>query len=121
MILTPWGVFLLEEPTGAHLAEKFPAGPNRVHNSLPPVPILCQINPVHDPILILSFHLCFSLPSALFPSGFPLQNPICTSHPPMRAICPAHLILLDFITRLFDEEYKQCITICLVLPKEYLC
>ena len=58
----------------------------RFHKSPPPVPILSQIDPVHalPPtsriyILILSFHLRVGLPSCLFPSGFPHQNPVCTS------------------------------------------
>jgi hypothetical protein len=72
----------------------------RVHKSLPPVPILCQINPNHTipshlsrSILILSTHLRLDLPSDLFPSGFPtnilyafLFSPFllhaCPSHPP---------------------------------------
>jgi hypothetical protein len=50
---------------------------NRIHNCLPPVPILSQIDVMHaiNPtscrsILILSFHLRLGLPSGLFPSGF---------------------------------------------------
>jgi hypothetical protein len=49
----------------------------RVHKSLPMVPILSQINPVHTipaylrSILILSTHLRLGFPSRLFPSGFP--------------------------------------------------
>ena len=45
-----------------------------IHNSLPPIPILSQINPVHAPhptswgsILILSSHLCLGLASGLIP------------------------------------------------------
>ena len=58
-------------------------------------------------ILILSTHLRLGFPSGLFPSFFPktlytpLSSPIC-------ATCPAHLILLDFITRtILGEEYKS--------------
>jgi len=48
------------------------------------------------------------LPSGLFPSGFPskilympLLSPIC-------ALCPAHLILLNFITRtIMGEEHRS--------------
>jgi hypothetical protein len=32
--------------------------------------------------------------------GFSHQNPVCTSPLPTRATCPAHLILLDLITRI---------------------
>ena len=52
----------------------------RMYKSLPPVPILSQLNPVHSPhptswrtILILYSHLRLSLPSSLFFSG--LQAP----------------------------------------------
>ena len=48
--------------------------------SLPPVPTLSQINPVHAPhsiswrcILILSSHLHLGLSSGLFPSGVPTK------------------------------------------------
>ena len=55
----------------------------RIHKRPPPVPILGQPNPVHIPtiiswrsILILSTHLRLGLPSCVFPSGFPHQDPI---------------------------------------------
>jgi hypothetical protein len=50
---------------------------HRVHKSLPLVPILSHIDPVHTilsylrSIFILSTHLRLGLPSGLFPSGFP--------------------------------------------------
>ena len=59
-------------------------------------------------ILILSSYLRLGLLSGLFPSGFPAKAVYCTSLPPVRATCPAQLILLDFITRIiFGEQYRS--------------
>jgi hypothetical protein len=69
--------------------------------STPPQPIS------ERSILMLSIHLQLGLPSRLFPSGFPTNN-LYTS--PLRATCPAHLILLDLIILhviILDEEYKS--------------
>ena len=86
----------------------------RTHKCTPPVSNLGQPNPVHIP----TTHLLETHPYIIHPSTprspqwslslrFPHQDPIHPLSPPIRATCPAHLILLDFITRtLLGEEYK---------------
>ena len=87
----------------------------RTHKSPAPVPILGQPNPVHIP----TSHLLEIHPNIIKPSTptspqwspsprFPHQDPIHPLSPPICATCPAHLILLHFITRtILGEEYRS--------------
>jgi hypothetical protein len=84
-----------------------------VHKGLPLVPILRQINPVHTItpslrfVLILSTRLHLGLPSGLFPSGFPTNNPYAFLFAPILAAHPAHLMFPDLIILIiFGEAYK---------------
>jgi len=78
----------------------------RTHKRPPPVSILGQTNPAHIP----TFHLLEIRHNIIHPSTprspqwslslrVPHQDPIHTLSSPIRATCPAHLFLLDFITR----------------------
>ena len=115
---TPWSRVFLEKLTGLQLLKKFPsfyaarrfiAAVTSVRHlylswvspiqSIPPYPTFWRS------ILIFS-HLCLGLPSGLFPPGFPTKT-LYTSFPsPIRATCPAHLIILDLITRKILGEYR---------------
>jgi len=87
----------------------------RTHKRPSPVSIPGQPNPVHKPTSnLLEIH-----PNIIHPSmprspqwspslRFPHQDLYTPLSSPIRATCPAHLILLDFITRkIFGEEYKS--------------
>ena len=84
----------------------------RTHKRPPPVSILDQPNPVP------TSHLLEIHPNIIHPSTprspqwslslrFPHQDPIHPLFSPIRATCPAHLLLLDFITRtILGEQYR---------------
>ena len=120
-LLTPWCRVLLEKLIGLQLVKKFPAfhGTRRFitaltsfrHLSLSwasPIQSIYSHSTSWRSILILSTHLLLGLPSGLFPSGFPNKTLYTPLSSPIRATYPAHLILLDFITRtILGEEYKS--------------
>jgi len=120
-LLIPWCRVLPEQLPGLQLVKKFPAfhGTRRFITALTSVRhlSLSWATPIQSiyphptswkSILILSTHLCLGLPSGLLPSGFPTKTLYTPLSSPIRPTCPAHLILLDFITRtILGEEYKS--------------
>ena len=122
-LLIPRYRVLLEKLTGLQLVKKFPAfcGTRRFISALTSVrhlslscasPIQSTYpHPTSWRSILIFIHLRLGLPSVLFPSGFPTKTLYTPLSSPIRATCPAHLILLDFITRtILGEQYRSLIS-----------
>ena len=113
-LLTPWSRVLLEKLTGSEATQEIPRifGTRRFLTVLTSARhlSLSWASSIQSPqppptswrsILILSSHLRLCLPNGLFPSGFPTRTLFTPLPSPIRATCPANLILQDFTTNLY--------------------
>jgi len=84
-----------------------------LHKSPPTIPILNQINPVYVKSHFLKVRFSIILQSTLLSSKWSLflrslhQTLYALLLYPLRATCPAHLILLEYITRISREQYSS--------------
>ena len=115
-LLTPWCRFLLEKLTGLQLVKKFPGfhGTWKFITALTSVRHLSPswATPIQSiyphPTSWRSTHLRLGLHGGLLPSSFPTKTLYTPLSSPICATCPAHLILLDFITHtILGEQYKS--------------
>jgi len=120
-LLTPWSRVLLDKLTGSQIIKKFPT----FYESRRFITVFTsarhlflswassmQSIPSHltswRSTLIPYSHLRLGLPTGLFPSGFPIKPLYTSLLSPICATCPAHLIILDFITRkILGKEYRS--------------
>jgi len=116
--LTPWCRVLPEQLTVLQLVKKFPSfhGTRKFVTALTSVRrlSLSWASPIQSTSHILEIHPTIIHPSTPRSSQwspslrFPHQDPIHPLSSRIRATCPAHLILLDFITRtILGEEYRS--------------
>jgi hypothetical protein len=117
--LTPCSRAFIQKLTCSELLKKFPLlyGTRRFiatftsarHLSLSWASSIQSIPPHHNSwrfILIVPSYLRLGLPCGLFHSSFPTKTLYTTLLSTIRATCPSHLILLDFITRIiFGKQY----------------
>ena len=111
-LLTPWNRVLLGKLTSSQLVKKFPTiyGGRKFITAFTSAPHLSlswassiQSIPPHatswrPTIILSSHHPCLGLPSGLHPSGFPTKTLYTPLLSPIRATCPAHLMLWIYIS-----------------------